>query len=52
MVNINVIGVETEIAGEVFEGSEDDMISYLNRYGYEKRNRVGHDMFLIKKPRK
>ena len=49
LVDINVLGIETEHAGKVFEGSEADIISYLDAVGYNKTHRVGHDMFFIKK---
>ena len=49
LVGINVLGIEIEHAGKIFEGSEDDIISYLDTVGYNKTQRVGHDMFFLKK---
>ena len=48
-VNIKVLGIETEHAGLVYEGSEEDIISYLRSVGYQTKKKVGHDLFFIKK---
>jgi len=48
LVNINVLGIETEHAGKVFEGSEDDISNYLDSVGYNKTKKVGHDLFFRK----
>ena len=48
MVDINVIGIETKDAGQIFEGSEEDIIHYMKRVGYRKTASVGHDTFFIK----
>ena len=33
-MDINVLGIETEHAGEIFEGSEKDIIGYMKNVGY------------------
>ena len=52
LVNINVLGIETEHAGKVFEGSEEDILKYLRSVGYRKTAKVGHDDFFMKKKQK
>ena len=47
-VNINVLGIETEHAGKGFEGSEEDILQYLDSVGYNKTEKVGDDLFFIK----
>jgi hypothetical protein len=49
LVNINVLGIETEHAGKVFEGSDEDILKYLRSVGYRKTAKVGHDDFFMKK---
>ena len=48
-MNINVLGIETERAGKVFEGSEEDILAYLRSVGYRKTEKIGHDLFFMKK---
>ena len=48
MVDINVLGVETDHAGKLFEGSEDDISKYLNSVGYNKTQKLGGDLFFMK----
>lgn len=40
--------METEHAGQMLEGSEEDIIQYMTNAGYIKTARVGHDTFFIK----
>lgn len=49
LVNIDVLGIETEHAGKVFEGSEKDILNYLISVGYRKTKKVGHDLFFTNK---
>ena len=46
---MDVLGIETEHAGKVFEGSENDISKYLNSVGYVKQHKVGHDLFFKKR---
>ena len=48
LVSIDVLGIETEHAGKIFEGSEDQISSYLHPVGYMKKLKVGHDLFFMK----
>jgi len=45
LVNIDVLGIETKHAGEVFEGSESKIIEFLNTVGYRKTKKTGCDTF-------
>ena len=47
MVDISVLGVETDHAGKLFEGSEDDISKYLNSVGYKKTQKLGGDLFFM-----
>ena len=47
MVDISVLGVETDHAGKLFEGSEDDISHYLNSVGYKKTKKIGGDLFFM-----
>ena len=47
MVDISVLGVETDHAGKLFEGSEDDISQYLNSVGYNKTQKFGGDLFFM-----
>ena len=51
-MNINVLGIEIDPAGKVFEGSEEDILAYLRSVGYRKNEKIGHDLFFLKKKRK
>ena len=48
MVDISVLGIETDHAGKLFEGSEDDISKYLNSVGYNKNQKLGGDLFFMK----
>ena len=45
---MDVLGIETEHAGKAFEGSENEISSYLHAVGYMKKLKVGHDLFFMK----
>ena len=45
---MNVLGIETEYAGLVFEGSEKDIRNYLHSVGYRKTKQVFGDSFYMK----
>ena len=47
MVDISVLGIETDHAGKLFEGSEDDISKYLNSVGYNKTQKLGGDLFFM-----
>ena len=47
MVDISVLGVETDHAGKLFDGSEDDISHYLNSVGYTKTQNIGGDLFFM-----
>ena len=47
MVDISALGVETQHAGKLFEGSEDDISHYLNSVGYKKTKKIGGDLFFM-----
>ena len=48
-VDIKVLGIETEHAGKVFEGTEKDISRYLLSMGYKQARKIGHDLFFVKK---
>ena len=48
-VDIRVLGIETEHAGKVFEGTEKDISRYLQSKGYKEARKIGHDLFFVKK---
>ena len=41
-VDIEVLSVETEDTGEVFEGTKDDVKEYLEQEGYVFVHRIGN----------
>jgi len=49
LVDMKVLGIETEHAGKVFEGSEKDISKYLQSHGFKKTRKVGHDLFFMHK---
>ena len=46
---MKVLGIETEHAGKVFEGTERDISTYLQSMGFKETHKVGHDLFFMKK---
>ncbi len=46
MVDITILGIETQHAGKIFEGSGEDLKQYMRNVGYRKTAKVGHDTFL------
>jgi hypothetical protein len=47
-VSMDILGIETKHAGKIFEGSEDEISSYLHTVGYGKQQKVGHDLFFMR----
>ena len=48
LVNIKVLGVETQHAGEEFDGSEEEIKQYMKVSGYNITTKLGYDMFFVK----
>ena len=50
LVNIKVLGIETENAGKRWGAwaSEDDISKYLNSVGYNKTKTIGDDIFFVR----
>lgn len=51
LLHISILGVETEHAGTVFSGKEEDIVDYMSKAGYRKTHKLGHDMFFVNKRR-
>ena len=49
LVDIRVLGIETEHAGKVFEGTEKDISNYLQSNGFNVTHKVGHDLFFMQR---
>ena len=43
-----VLGIETRHAGKVFNGTEDDIVEFLQSMEYKKTKKVEHDTFFLK----
>ena len=48
LVDIKVLGIETQHAGKVFNGTEDDIVRFLQSMEYKKTKKVEHDTFFMK----
>ena len=46
-VDINVLGVEVEHAGKIFNGTENDIFNLLNSHGYQYVAKTKLDKFFI-----
>ena len=46
---MKVLGIETQHAGKVFEGTERDISKYLQYQGFKETRKVGHDLFFMHK---
>jgi len=49
LVDIRVLGIETEHAGKVFNGTKRDISSFLQSAGFKETRKIGHDSFFVKK---
>ena len=49
LVDIKVLGIETEHAGKVFEGTEKDISNYLQSVGFKETHKVWHDLFFMQR---
>jgi len=49
LVDINLFGIETEHAGDVFHGTVKDIIQHMEKVGYSQKDKIGHDTFFVKR---
>jgi hypothetical protein len=47
-VSFELIGIEMVHMGQVFDGSRDDLITFMEQNGYKFQAKAGHDEFFAK----
>jgi hypothetical protein len=47
-VSFELIGIEMVHVGEVFDGSRDDLVTFMEQNGYKFQAKAGHDEFFAK----
>ena len=49
LVDIKLFGIETEHAGDLSHGTVKDIIRHMKNVGYNKKDKIGHDTFFVKR---
>ena len=51
-VSFELIGIEMVHVGQVFDGSRDDLVTFMQKNGYKFQAKAGHDEFFAKDAQK